>query len=232
MDRRLVNELLDELPANDPRAARSRADLRRINVWMGNHRALAHALGSRAPNQRNGRAVTELGAGDGTLLLRVARRLGPSWKGTSLTLVDRQALLSPETQAAYAHLGWHATGVAGDAGEWLRDPANTGCDVLLCNLFLHHLALEELRGLLRAASAKCRVFVALEPRRSRLALLLSHLVGLLGCNAVTRHDAVVSVRAGFTGNELSRCWPNAGWRFREQRSGHSGHLFIAERRSA
>jgi hypothetical protein len=37
----------------------------------------------------------------------------------------------------------------------------------------------------------------------------------LACNDVTRHDAVASVRAGFSGRELSRLWPGEGWRLQE-----------------
>ena len=52
------------------------------------------------------------------------------------------------------------------------------------------------------------------------------LVGLIGCNSVTRHDAVVSVRAGFTNRELSDLWPTQGaWLLQEQRAGLFSHLF-------
>ena len=56
-----------------------------------------------------------------------------------------------------------------------------------------------------------RGLLACEPRRSRLALGLSHLVWLLGCGPVTYHDAVISVRAGFTGDDLTTLWPQGGW---------------------
>ena len=36
MNRRLERELLDDLPVSDARAIRSRQDLRRVNLWMGN----------------------------------------------------------------------------------------------------------------------------------------------------------------------------------------------------
>ena len=44
MERSLQAELLDELPANDPRAVGSRHDLRRINALMGNARLMARAV--------------------------------------------------------------------------------------------------------------------------------------------------------------------------------------------
>src|SRR5204862_7799085 len=73
--------------------------------------------------------------------------------------------------------------------------------------------------LLARVQCKARLFIACEPRRSRLSWLSSCLVGLAGCNAVTRHDAKVSVRAGFKGNELSQLWNSASnWFLRDRKS--------------
>jgi hypothetical protein len=46
---------------------------------------------------------------------------------------------------------------------------------------------------------------------------------------VTRHDAVASVRAGFTGHELSRLWPDGNWRLREELALPFTHVFSAGR---
>ena len=59
--RRLEREWLDELPADDPRARRSRADLRRINAIMGNARIVASALKSLFPS--SGRPSTKYATG-------------------------------------------------------------------------------------------------------------------------------------------------------------------------
>jgi hypothetical protein len=56
------------------------------------------------------------------------------------------------------------------------------------------------------------------------------LLWAIGCNAVTRHDATVSVRAGFSGNELSALWPaDSGWQLTERRAGFFSHVFVARR---
>jgi len=61
--------------------------------------------------------------------------------------------------------------------------------------------------------------------------LFSRLLRLIGCNRVTRHDAPISVRAGFTGQELSQLWPaGQGWLLEERPAGWFSHLFIAQRR--
>jgi len=62
--------------------------------------------------------------------------------------------------------------------------------------------------------------------------LFSRAVGLIGCNRVTRHDAPASVRAGFTGRELSQLWPEPeSWLLEERAAGPFSHLFVAQRKS-
>jgi SAM-dependent MidA family methyltransferase len=48
------------------------------------------------------RRILELGAGDGTLLLRLARSFAPAWPEVELTLLDQHDLVSPDTRAAFA----------------------------------------------------------------------------------------------------------------------------------
>src|SRR6266404_4755475 len=89
---RLVQrELLDELPATDPHAVRSRRDLQRVNWWMGNAVKAARAV---TANRSGPWRVTELGAGDGTFFLGLARLLGSGWRGGQALLLDRQRLVS------------------------------------------------------------------------------------------------------------------------------------------
>jgi hypothetical protein len=230
MERCVRAELLDELPPADPRAVRSRDDLQRVNAWMGNCGIMTRALRSTCQGLR-GRRMVELGAGDGRFLLRVARRLFPGWRGTSAVLLDRLKIISPETRQGFEALGWRTESLHADALEWVAQPAAPAWDAMLANLFLHHFHEVQLAGLLRAAARSARVFIALEPRRSARSLLFSRWLGLIGCNEVTRHDALVSVRAGFAARELSWLWPaDASWTLQERPVGWFSHLFIAQRR--
>jgi hypothetical protein len=173
----------------------------------------------------------DLGAGDGKFLLRVARRLRPDWQGTHAVLLDRLNAVSPETHKAFEALNWSTETWEADVMDSLALPAATTYDVLTANLFLHHFGEAQLAGLLRAAARSARVFIAVEPRRSRRSLFVSRWLWLIGCGHVTRHDAVVSVRAGFIGHELSRLWPADGsWALQEQPAGWCSHLFVAQRR--
>lgn len=232
MDRIVEPEWLDQLPPNNSLAAQSRRDLRRLNAWMGNVTSVARAL-SIGNGAMGVRGLTELGAGDGDFLLKVAGRLGPDWSGTQAVLLDRQPQPSQLTIAGFRALNWQAETMTCDVLEWCARAEVAHSNVTLANLFLHHFNAQSLKVLLRTIEARSDYFVALEPRRSKSALLFSKLVGLIGCNSVTRHDAPVSVRAGFEGQELSRIWPNQHlWSIFETPTWRFGHLFIANRKQA
>ncbi|MDB5764612.1 MAG: hypothetical protein JWQ21_3607 [Herminiimonas sp.] len=223
-------ETLDLLAATDPRAIRSRADLRRINRVMGTRgivlRALRRTLATPA-------RIIELGAGDGTLMLDLARRLAGDWPAVHLTLLDRQNLVTAQTIGAFHDLGWKVDILSVDVLAWLLQPIRERYDLALANLFVHHFDERQLPLLLAAIAERADAFFACEPRRTWLPLAGSHLTGLIGANAVTREDAVLSVHAGFAGTELSALWPvgNHGWHLREYSAGLFSHCFLALRQN-
>lgn len=218
--RHLVPETLDALPAEDPAARRSRRDLRRINGLMA-QAGIASGL-VRAHGAGSARRIADLGCGDGIGALRVLRRLGAPAGGGHLTLVDARPAVADATRAALAELGWEVEIAAADVFAWL-DGAGDARDLIMTNLFLHHFEGEALAALMARCAAGAETFVATEPLRSRMALAGSRLVGLIGANAVTRHDAPASVRAGFAGAELGALWP--GEVLFEGRRGPFTHAF-------
>src|SRR4051812_42724581 len=94
-ERALEREWLDDLPAADRRARHARRDLRRVNALMGNARIVARALGP----LREDATLADLGAGDGALAVRLARRLRSSAR---VFLVDRNPAVSHATLADLA----------------------------------------------------------------------------------------------------------------------------------
>jgi hypothetical protein len=217
----LTPEMLDHLAPGDPRAVKSRRDLVRINAVMGQAPAMARLLsGFPAP-----KLIADLGGGDGRFMLSVAKRLARKWPGVTVMVADRQPIVSVETRARFVHLGWRCENLTGDVFSTLPliKP-----DIVTANLFLHHLDGPALAQLLALAAARAKGFAACEPRRSFLALMGAQLVGVLGANDVTRHDAVASVRAGFRGHEISNLWPRrAGWSLHEQGIPPFTHGFTA-----
>lgn len=225
--RQVQPELLDVLPADDPRAIRARGDLRRVNRLMAALFLMLRAL-DRSVLPQPPRSIVELGSGDATFMLRLARQRAARWPGVKVTVLDRQAIVDSQTVKSFFKLGWELEVLTADVFAWLAQPVSARADLMLANLFVHHFCGKRLSRLLEGVAQRTRAFLACEPRRAPTALLGSHLLGLIGCNAVTRHDAVLSVRAGFRGQELSALWPKEGdWVLREWPAGLFSHCFLA-----
>jgi SAM-dependent methyltransferase len=231
LQRRVQPELLDALPPDNAQARRSRADLRRLNRIMGTLPIVLKALDDvarRSPPRR----ILELGAGDGQLMLEIARHRATHWPNVAVTLLDRQNTIDAESLQGIRALGWRAGVIQAEAVDWMAHAHGGFWDVVVANLFIHHFALAEILRLFKQIAARTDAFLCCEPRRSRFALASSHLVGLLLVGRVTRADAVLSVQAGFRDNELSSCWPvEEHWTLREYSAGLYSHCLLALRSS-
>ena len=225
--RQVSPELLDILPAGDRDAIRSRQDIQRCNALMLQAAIMTRLLcrlGGNAP-----RTMADIGAGDGTFMLGVARRMAKRWPGVSLALVERQNIVADATLAGFARLGWRAEHVSADVFDFFA--GRQRYDIVTANLFLHHFPEDELSDLIGLIAAHCDALVACEPRRGPLARFGTRLLWAIGCNHVTRHDGAASVRAGFRGRELSALWPGNGeWERSEQWAMPFTHTFAARRR--
>ena len=160
-------ETLDYLHEDDPRAIRSRGDLRRIHAVMGTRGILLKALRRLHIEPRR---IIELGAGDASLTLRVAQCLAKEWGPVQLTLLDRRNAVSATTLRSFENLGWNVQLLNADVLDWIASPSRESYDLAIANLFLHHFEAAELAAILPALSKRTQALCACEPRRSRLAL--------------------------------------------------------------
>jgi len=227
-ERTIEPEWLDALPAADQAALRSRRDLQRLNAWMLQSAIMARLL-QRTMNGNRPRVIIDLGAGDGTFMLKVAERLAPVWSDVRLLMVDRNPTTNDDTRTRFLNIGWCVAPVSADVFAFLEQASPASADIIVANLFLHHLQPQALIRLFSLIARITSCFIACEPRRSAIALAASRSVGLIGCNAVTRHDAPASVRAGFRNKELSTLWPTIGWRLEERAARPFTHCFAARR---
>ena len=221
-------EILDRLPASDPRAIGSRRDLARINALMFQPKITAALLLKHLPQPP--RRMLEIGAGDGTFMLSVARRLARHWPNVELTLLDRMDLVTRECRDGFEKLGWQAQPVVADVFEWVEREGDARFDAITANLFLHHFSDAELSRLLSRLRPVAPIFVATEPLRATFPLAVARLLWAIAANDVTRHDAATSVRAGFAGSELSDLW-GTGTVIEERRAGLFTHAFAAASRA-
>jgi len=223
----LTPELLDSLPPDDPAAQASRRDLRRLHPLLGQiglwTRWFAENFPARPPP-----ALADLGAGDGSLLGTVLLRAYPKGgHGARIFFVDRQPVVPESTLAHLRRCNWLPTVIATDIFEWAEE--GPPMEAALANLFLHHFDEAGITRLFSALVRKTNSFAAAEPCRNHFAYLATQTLGLIGCHPVTRHDARVSVAAGFCGRELSTLWPASGWALRERSAGPFTHFFSAQK---
>ena len=207
-------ELLDLLPQDDPAAVKAREEMPMVNGIMGNHRWIERML---RRHGEPGWRITELGAGDGTLSLRLLN--------TGLCRV--QALHAVDLAPRPKHWPQEASWTCGDVNTHPLPES----EIVIANLFLHHFVVGQLRGLGLRFSSATRLIVAAEPARRWIHAILGRLFcEIAELNHVHRHDMQVSIRAGFRGDELRQALGLGDeWRVSVQSHPLGGYRFMAER---
>ena len=224
----LTPEILDHLPPDDPAARTSRRDLQRLHPILGQIRLWTRWFLQNFPH-RPPSSFADLGAGDASLLSTVLLRAYPKGgHGARIFFVDRQPVVPESTLTHLRRRNWLPSVVTADVLPWVEETPSLS--VALANLFLHHLDEPGIRRLFSALAEKADSFAAAEPRRTLLARGGARALVLLGCHPVTRHDARVSVAAGFKDKELTALWPSqSGWFLQENSTGPFTHFFSAAR---
>jgi SAM-dependent methyltransferase len=177
-------------------------ELRRVNEWLGDARALRRSLFTEiARAGLESFSLLDVGAGSG-YLLRVAAREARARKLaarlTGLELDSRAARAIVEESQGFPEI----SAVRGDA---LHLPFRDGAfDYASCSLFTHHFRDEGVVSVLRemARVARRRVFV-IDLHRHAAAYFLYTTVGKLFLhNRLIREDGALSIRRSFRPREL------------------------------
>jgi hypothetical protein len=218
------------MSADDPAAIASRRDIKRINAVMFQDAVMRSAIarsGAAVPKR-----VLDLGGGDATLTLKVAKRMRPRWQGVELVILDRMNVVEPETVREFRAIGWDLKVVTSDVFAFLAQAEPNSFDLVLSNLFIHHFQIDNLTKLLSLISSVTTGLVACEPRRSPLTVAGSAMLWAIGCTMVSVRDSITGARAGFTTDEISTLWPDRNsWECNEYDRGIFSHCFTARRKS-
>lgn len=203
-------EIIDQLPPDHPDVIRSRRDLKAINFLMGNERWIARQV-ARFAGARN-QGVLEIGAGEGTLLERLAGR----YPRIPLTACD----LAPRPPGLPARIAW-------DQRDAFESLSSVPGGILAANLFLHHFEDVELERF-RPHMEKFEVICINEPYRTPRTITDAKFI-LPFVGRATKHDMIVSIRAGFLPGELpERLGLNTPiWKVREETSWRGGLRVLA-----
>ncbi len=209
-------ELLDD-PRADPLAVeRELKDITRLNALFGGTRAVVEALEPLFQRSCGVQRATcdvewtllDIGTGLGDIPRAAA--LAARRHGITLRLVGLDVNPTAARSARHAAHDVPLAPVLGDGGA--PPFRSRSVDIVIASQVLHHLAPEvAVRWIATFAALARRAVVVADLRRSRLAMTGVWLASFpLGFGAVTRHDAVLSLRRGYTREEMNAMLRAAG----------------------
>lgn len=218
MNRLVLPEYLDALPHDHAEAEANRRELRLFNFYLGTNRWFVRELGTRV---RAGDRILEIGAGEGILTRALQQRVGKGVETEiSWSALDRSPVFrDPQGPIAFV------------MADLLEYDAYGGADVIIGNMILHQFTDTELRRIGDKLSRTARVLVFQETLRQPFHYGLCQ-IATIPMSRVSRHDAAVSIRAGFRRDELPRSLGLDGgaWTWKTQSTLRGAYRMIAFRR--
>jgi SAM-dependent methyltransferase len=203
---------MDE-PGQDPaELARSLADLRGVNRWLGGTRVVLHHLRGFVDAEPPRRwRILDVATGSADIPLAIARWARSRGVGMEIVATDVHPTTLAVAQARVAGV----PGVRAEQADALALPYADGAfDLALCSTALHHFDdPADVAAVLREMGRVARVGgIVNDLRRSRPALLGANLLAatVWRTHPVTRHDGPLSVRRAFTPGELMQAADAAG----------------------
>lgn len=225
-------ELMDQPDADRDDLDRSLRFIDRVNVLLGGNAALRHAVrrAGHRPGREPGQAAAasrvrllDVGTGSAAMLIdavRWAETRGIAVEATGIELHPVTAQLARQ-RIEQARMADRVTIQEIDARALPPAFQSTGpeprFDLAHASLFLHHLTETEAVNLLRDLGTLATRVVWGDLIRSRAAVASAKLI-TLGAGPMVKHDAVLSVRKGFTPAEARGLAQQAGLTVRSLRA--------------
>jgi len=178
-------------------------NLRKINRRFGGITSVQKEIANLLPAADSDRPleILDLATGSADVPLALLEGLMRQGRRVHITAVDRNEMVLEE---ASAFVGG-TTGISFVRGNILElNYPNERFDIVLCSLALHHFTRADAVRIIREMDRLSRVgFVVCDLRRCYAALACAWLyTRLTTTNIMTRTDAIASVLASFTKNEL------------------------------
>jgi 2-polyprenyl-3-methyl-5-hydroxy-6-metoxy-1,4-benzoquinol methylase len=204
-----LTEWLDAATIGEGNLQRNLRDIRRINALLGWTAAAVRAIAAITRAEPD-RAWTLLDVASGSADIPRAIARWARHSGTDLTITASDInphIVAIARQESRALPNLHIAQM--DALDLPFAPQSV--DIVLCTLALHHFAPEAAVALLRSMARVGKRILLFDVQRSRLAhagvIALTH---LLGMDAMTCHDAPISVRRAYSAAELRVLARHAG----------------------
>ena len=203
-------EWMDQ-PGLDPGAHRQALDSLGRAHWISRSAAaIWPAIREVLPSCGRPLRILDLACGGGHVVVDLARRCAREGVAVEACGVDLSPVAIDYARALAARAGVQRVTFA--SLDVARQPLPGVFDVVLCSLFLHHLADEEAETLLRRMQNAARhLLVVSDLRRTRL----GYLFAWVGCRLLSRSrvfhaDGTRSVEAAFAMDEARRLAERAG----------------------
>lgn len=185
-------------------------ELRRVNYFLGDVHALKKTLWREIENKNFSEfSVLDVGAGSGELLRAIAG-LAQNKKDAHLFGLELNARSARAILEESKNLSTEIFSVRGDA--FILPFADASFDYVICSLFTHHFADENVVKILSEMKRVTRreIFV-IDLHRHALAYFLYTTLGRLFLyNRLIRHDGALSIRRSFRPEELKCLARRAG----------------------
>lgn len=184
-------------------------ELRRVNKWLGDSRALRNSLLAdiERDRPRHGFSVLDVGAGSGELL-----RVALAW-AERRSLIATCVGIELNSRSAFAIKEQSPAAIQAVQGDALSLPfADQSFDYAISSLFTHHLTDEQVANVLREMGrvARKRIFV-IDLHRHPVAYFLYTTIGKLFLHTrLLREDGALSILRSFKDKELARLALQAG----------------------
>lgn len=209
--RRIEAELLDLPPScySTEELAGTLADIRLVNRYLGDVRAVVKHLTRVGSPRPEGLKILDIATGSADIPVAIARWMRDRGLPSSITAVDVNPLtvaVARERVAPYPEIEVLVA-------DGLRLPfADKSFDIVLCSKTIHHFSDEQVVRLLEGIARVARQgYVVMDLRRSWVAFGLMYLLTrLFTSNRLTRCDGPLSVLRSFTAGELAGFAARAG----------------------
>ncbi len=202
--RNTEKELMDDPEIHKTVLKQVFKDINRANRLLGGNRITIKAIARILKDYpREEYTLIDVGCGDGSMLRAIAKYRREENIKLNLVGIDfsEQALaIAKELSSKYPEISYIREDIL------TLSPDNTGCDILLCTLTMHHFNNNQIRVFLKKFTAMAAMGVVINDlQRSRRAYYLFKVFSTIFMRTdIAKHDGCISILSGFTLNELKK----------------------------